>query len=229
MNFSVFYVWQFPLLILGIISLLRAKTISKKVLLIWILLAPIPAALTRDPFHTYRSILLYMPLSILIGLGLNFVLKSKKYKKFTFAFLTIFALSIGAYLFSLLRLTSVYYSREWDYGYREIAEVIKSEPNDLRVVIDDPHTDSYIHLLFYGVIPIEEYQSVTGAFIENKYYSSSEKLRPEKVGRVEFRSVDWPSERGDPKTLFIFPADRLYPSEFSGDPKLTLIKTINSL
>ena len=38
--------------------------------------------------------------------------------------------------------------------------------------------------------------------------------------------MDWPTERGDLNTLFIFPSNRLYPSEFSGDPKLKLEKII---
>jgi len=118
--------------------------------------------------------------------------------------------------------------RDWDYGYKEIAREVKKIPENLRIVVDDPNTESYIHFLFYGVVDLEDYQKAASKMVEKKYSSSSETLRPEKVGRFEFRKVNWPEERGDKNTVFIFPSNRLFPSEFSGDPKLKLIKTIYS-
>jgi len=229
-NFSVFYLWMLPFLFIGLINFLKLKIKNKKDLYLWLLISPIPAALTRDPFHTYRSILFYLPLSILIGLGIsNFIDSFKKYKLLALLSIVFISLySLFSFFFNLFKVAPVTLWKEWDYGYRQIVEYVKSQPEDLRVVIDDPSTESYIHLLFYNLISITDYQREATKILGDNYYKSSEELRPTKVGRFEFRPVDWPSERGDKNTLFIFSSYRLYPSEFSSDPNLTWVKTIYS-
>ncbi len=227
-GFSVFYLWQLPLLIFGVWTFIKKRLKESKGLLIWIILAPIPAALTADPFHTYRAILLFLPLTILTALGLeHFLSLVKRIKSFVIIILLFVVLySLSSYFFRLLKVTPITRWRDWDYGYRELSQYIKGQPETLRVVIDDLNTESYIHLLFEQVIVISEYQTVAASSVGKEYYKNPDVLRPEKVGRFEFRGVDWPTERGDPNTLFIFPSNRLYPSEFSGDPKLKLEETI---
>lgn len=79
-----------------------------------------------------------------------------------------------------------------------------------------------------SIFYFSEYQKEALKIVDGEYYSSANKLRPEKIGRFEYRKVDWRSERGNSGTIFVFPANRLYSSELSGDPKLSLISTINS-
>lgn len=225
-NFSVFYLWYLPLLLLGIYKIIKTDFKGKKELLFWLFIAPVPAALTKDPFHTYRAILFWIPLSLIIALGFKYLLDLlKKYElKILLTTLILLLFSLASFFYNLFKITPVFYSREWDYGYSEIVNFVKEQPENLRIVVDDLNTQPYIFFLFYRAISLEEYQKV--AFIGSDYYQNSDRLRPEKVGRFEFRKVDWPTERGDKNTLFIFPYGRLYPSEFSGDPKLILAKII---
>ncbi|KKU01384.1 MAG: hypothetical protein UX03_C0042G0001, partial [Candidatus Woesebacteria bacterium GW2011_GWE1_45_18] len=229
-GYSVFYLWQLPLLLIGVWAFFKKKIKDAKYFLFWLALAPIPAALTADPFHTYRAILLFLPLTLLTALGFGQLLSliSKMKNLVILVSLVGILYSVFAYLFGLLELTPITRWRDWDYGYKEVSQFIKDQPSTLRVVIDDPNTESYIHLLFNQVIPISEYQEVASFKVGGEYYKNPDVLRPEKVGRFEFRSVDWPTERGDKETLFVFPSNRLYPSEFSGDPKLNLEKTVYS-
>ena len=229
-GYSVFYLWQLPLLLIGAWTFFKKKFKNAKYFLFWLALAPIPAALTADPFHTYRAILLFLPLTLLIALGFRELLLLTSKMKNLVIFVSFIGIlySVFAYLFGLLELTPITRWRDWDYGYEQLTQFIKDQPFSLRVVIDDPNTESYIHLLFNGVIPISEYQTVAASKVGEAYYKTPDVLRPEKVGRFEVRSVDWPSERGDKNTLFIFSSNRLYPSEFSGDPKLNLEKTVYS-
>ncbi|MBI2066362.1 hypothetical protein HYT60_02575, partial [Candidatus Woesebacteria bacterium] len=220
-GYSVFYLWQLPLLLIGVWTFFKKKFKESKYFLFWLALAPIPAALTADPFHTYRAILLFLPLTLLIALGFGQLLSLISKMKNLVILISLVGIlySVSAYLFSLLELTPITRWRDWDYGYGEVSQFIKEQPSTLRVVIDDPNTESYIHLLFNQVASFK---------LGGEYYKNPDVLRPEKVGRFEFRSVDWPTERGDKNTLFVFPSNRLYPSEFSGDPKLNLEKTIYS-
>jgi len=225
-GFSVFYIWQLPFLFIGMWKLIKKKSIDIKPLLALVFIAPIPAALTKDPFHTYRSLILFLPLSLFIGYGL-FVFY-QKFGKFAKVFmLSIIVYYLSLFMFNFYKLTAVWHWQDWDYGYGEIIEFVKTQPQNLRVVIDNTRTQSYIHFLFHGLIPLSNYQKMASKLVDNgQYYGSPDVLRPKLVGRFEFRAVDWPVERGDRNTLFIFPSDRLYPSEFSGDPKLELAKIV---
>jgi len=227
-GYSVFYLWMLPFFLVGIWKFVKEKFKGSKYFLIWLFLAPIPASLTRDPFHTYRSLLVFLPLTLVIALGLDHVLENwKKAKKIlVLGFCILIFYSVSAYFFALFKIAPVVNGQDWDYGYNQVTEFIKSQPQDLRVVIDDPNTDSYIHILFNGGLPIREYQKVASEKLGDRYYTTPDRLRPEKVGRFEFRKVNWPSERGEVNTLFIFPSNRLPPSEFATDPKLRLEKTI---
>ena len=225
-NFSVFYASLFPGLILGIVLILKDKRKEIFLLVAWILFAPIPAALTSDPFHTYRSLLLYFPLTILIATGLLKILE-----KFKFAFVAISVIlfvNLSLFLYSYFALTPASRAKEWDYGYKQIVEFLNTQTDYSKVVIDDQQTESYINYLFFSKTNPEAYHKSVAELgpLNNYYYSSAEKIRPDKVNSIYFRKVDWPSERGDDKTIFIFPAERLFPSEFETDPKIKLIKEI---
>src|SRR5205823_2614180 len=43
---GIMYLWEFPFLIIGLITLWKTKSQIKKIILAWILIAPIPAALS---------------------------------------------------------------------------------------------------------------------------------------------------------------------------------------
>lgn len=228
-GFSAFYIWQLPILVLGLWTFFKGKY-NKKTFLIWLLIAPIPASLTLDPFHTYRALLLFVPLCILIGLGFENLLKINRIslKIIITIFVIAWSVSVTYFLFSFFIQTPVFRWKEWDFGYRQIAEFIKTQPNNLQILIDDPNTESYIHLLFYQALPLTDYQKASEDFPKGFYYNSVTKLRPQKIGRLEIRKVDWSKERGNKNTLFIFSSAHMFPSEFSGDPKLKLEKTITA-
>lgn len=229
-GFSTFYFWLLPALLLGLVNYLRNNFICKKNLLIWLLVAPIPASFTLDPFHTYRAILIFIPIALLIGLGIDEVLKSiKRFKGYSvLVFILLLGFSTAYYLFNFFYVNPIYRWRDWDFGYKEITDFVKLQPNDTKVVIDDKNTESYIHLLFYQVVAVLEYQKQASTLIGNSYYSLSDELRPQKVGRFEFRKVDLHAERENENTLFIISANQIHPVQFSPDPNLNLKKIINA-
>ncbi len=235
-NFSVFYIWMLPFLLIGLGSGLKKKTTEMRLLYGWTVVAPIPAALTGDPFHTYRSLLLYFPLSIFIGLGIWEVYRwvGKRWKMRYLGYLSILgtvAISLGSlslFLFDYAILTPANRARDWDFGYKEIVKYVESIPDAKKVVIDDPETTAYINYLFFAKADPNIYHAEVAKLgnVNDYYYSNSDKIRPEKFGRYEFRHVDWPSERGDSGTLFVMYQSRLPESEFKNDPKVSLLKEI---
>lgn len=229
-KFSVFYSFMLPFLLIGIISVVKRKIIGEKLLLIWAILAPIPAALTTDPFHTYRSLMLYMPLSIFIGFGIfkGFGYFKKHSVIYIVALISISLINLSLFLYSFAVLTPATRASFWDFGYKEIVSFINSRSDYQEVRVDDPTTESYIHFLFFGHVDPNYYHSAVKKFIDPRqyYYGSAEEIRPPGFGKFVFRPVDWPTERGNSDTIFVMKAERLPPSEFETDPKIELLKEI---
>ena len=227
-KFSVFYSFFLPFLFIGVIAA-RKKSLEVKLLLAWVTLAPIPAALTTDPFHTYRSLMLYFPLSILIGFGIFKALEYFKYARFfTSVILFLSIINLSLFLYSYLALTPAVRAPFWDYGYKEIVTFINNQKDYNEVRVDDPTSEAYIHFLFFTPVNPILYQAEVKKNKDPKpyYYTSADNIRPPGFGKFVFRDVDWPKERGDINTIFVMKAERLPASEFETDPKIELLKEI---
>lgn len=229
-NFSVFYSWMLPFLIVGFWFVSRQKSLNDKLLFSWMFLAPIPAALTGDPFHTYRSLLLYLPISLLIGFGLSVVFDyTKKSKVFVLVIILLSLISTSSFSFSYFLVNQSSRARAWDYGYKELIRYLTLQTsNDSKVVIDDLWTESYIQFLFFDKTDPKFYQKEVASLgdVNNYYYSESKKIRPYKIGNFEFRTVDWAQERGNAGAIFAISADRLPEDAYKSDPRIELLKEI---
>jgi 4-amino-4-deoxy-L-arabinose transferase-like glycosyltransferase len=220
-NFSVFYGFMAIGLVCGLWQVIKEGNAKTKLLILWVLIAPIPAALTGDPFHTYRALLMFVPLTILIGFGFSRL----KYPKLV-VIISVFALM--AFIFNYVFTTQVKRAHDWDFGYNQIVEFVNTLPGSTKVVVDDPWTEAYIHFLFFNRVQPGVYQKEVAALgnVSSYYYSSSDEIRPNRLGSIEFRTVNWSTERGDRGTVFVMWADRLPDSEYKNDPKVQLIREI---
>ena len=217
-NFSVFYGFMIVGFLFGVWKIIKEGNVYTKLLLSWIIFAPVPAAFTGDPFHTYRALLMFVPIAILVGFGFSCL----KYQRI-FVGVSLAALSI--FVFNYVFSTQVVRAHDWDYGYKEMIGFVNTLPNGTRVVVNDPWTESYIHFLFFNKADPLVYQKEIAKLrdVSTYYYSDSSEIRPNKIGSYEFRKVDWPTERGDTGTVFVMWADTLPDSEFKNDPKVKLL------
>lgn len=178
-NHSVLYAWMLLFLIVGLVSVWKRKDTGCKLLLWWVVIAPIPATLSADPFHTYRSLLLYMPVTMIVSVGLSSTLERFKDKVIIFP-ITTFVLftSLSFFLYSLFLITPTTKATDWDYGYKQLVEFINIQKDYKLVVVDDPDSEPYIHFLFFGKVDPLLYQQEVAkfGFNQNDYYQNSEKL-----------------------------------------------------
>ena len=229
-NYGVLYVWMLPFLLYGTWTILQKRSVNAKLLLIWLVISPLPAALTGDPFHTYRSFLTYLPLILLVGVGMRSLYANieKRYKKlFLAGGFTAISLSVALFLFNYAVITPGARGRAWDHGYKEIIEYLQNQEAD-KVIVDDITSEAYIYFLYFEQVdPIVYHEEVEKlGVLTGYYYVDASEIRPVGFGRYEFRQVDWPSERGNTGTIFVIEASRLPESEYINDPKATLLKEI---
>ena len=88
-------------------------------LITWLLLAPLPAALTVATPHALRSLAMLIPLTIFSAYGLL------RLKRFFWVAVVILAVEFGHYLISYYRDYPRNYSNQWQYGYEQMVRAVR--------------------------------------------------------------------------------------------------------
>ena len=156
---GVMYPVELPFFYLGLVMLVWFASKGNKavlILLLWLILAPLPAALTKGTGHVIRaSTFLPIP-QILVALG---VVKAGEFlaklsKKFYIAFLATFVILI--FISSAFYLKNYFgeyrkeYSWAWQYGYKEVADFIGSNYDNYdRIILTKKYGEPHEFLLFY--------------------------------------------------------------------------------
>lgn len=211
-DLSVFYIWMIIPFLFGIKiflnnegNLLSYRNKSDpifKILLLLLVVAPIPAALTRDPFYSLRVLSFLWVLTILISFGSSYLLELIPKKPIRIililALATISLVSLYNSYFILLK-----YEREDNYGYQYRELVYKlGEYSDKKIVVDaDRVTAAHIWIPFYGKVEPFKYQSQVSSEIKNNYYNNTDLDTATKIDNLEIRSIFWENDIYEDKIL----------------------------
>lgn len=221
--------FDFVFLIFGIIALVQLKSRTFKMFIIlWLLLAPLPSILSKDPVHAIRSYHMLIPLTIILALGclrlIQIILLSQK--KFVYC-----SFVIGFYSVSYLYFLDAYFMHQpkhnaklWDYGYKQIVEtVIPIQNNYRQITVQQSFAQPYIYFLFFQKYDPETYQ-------KHAQLTSTEYIndvgRVERIDNICFCPIDWSINRGDHNTLVIGDPIRIPPVDSSNSGESTLIKSV---
>ena len=212
---GLMYVYELPLIILGLVYLYKSKNMYLKFILVWLLIAPIPSAITRDPVHARRSINMVYPLLIFSAVGaerfFNFLNKWRGSVKYGFSFVVM-----SAFLFSVFWFLVSYFiftpkrvlagPAGFNCGHKELVEYVYGLEKDYdRVVVDPAYQGPYLYFLFYNKYPPEKYQPQA----ELWFHEGGGLGEGTRIDNIEFRPIYWPDDRGLTNTLFAAPPERL--------------------
>jgi 4-amino-4-deoxy-L-arabinose transferase-like glycosyltransferase len=159
------YKFQAPLLIFGLYLIFRKKESYRWFLMIWLLLAFVPVATTRDSIpNALRTVIANPVYQIVTAYGLLEVLVFLKKRNFTIYYLLftivllIGLLEITGYLRNLFEVYPVRYSRDWQYGNREAVEYIKEHYDDYDLIVyTRAYGEPHMFTLFYLTYPPQNY------------------------------------------------------------------------
>ncbi len=152
-NFGNLYLFDALLLIMGFAGLFYNRENAIKILCIWLLLGPIPSALTRDSLNSTRLFLL-MPAFILVEAYGAYFLYSLLERKVLInwiiksVLILLFFLNVGFFLDSYFMHFNTQRVRFWHYGYKQAVELSEKYPA-YDVVMRGPENFPYIYFLFY--------------------------------------------------------------------------------
>jgi 4-amino-4-deoxy-L-arabinose transferase-like glycosyltransferase len=183
--------WQLPFLIIGLIwffSKTKKESHKLKFLLVTIMLiSPIPASITRDPFSSTRALPLVLPLSILVASGIYTFLN--KYKKIGIMILVCLILwSLGKIYLSVFKFNDYFRGRAWQNGVEKMIAKIESE--NLPIMIDN-RGDIYSQILFFTGANPKEYQKNNFEVSEHDYYTNMNRNKVKKINNITIKSLDW--------------------------------------
>lgn len=194
-SIGTFYLWQFPFYLYGLWVLLKNKSLGtlRFLTLILLVVAPLPAALTRDPYSTIRSETLVIPQIIIISLG---VLESWRLIKFKPIKVTAFAAFVVIFVYSILKLFSSgivlnehYRASYWNYGWEQVASSI--ENTNLPIVVDNVRTEPYSQLLFFLQVDPRAYQQENFEVPLTQYYTNMQRNKTKVIDNIVTRPLDW--------------------------------------
>lgn len=189
---STFYFWMVIPYLVGLYALWRERK-EKFSKLIWLLLliSPIPAALTKDPFSTHRAMPLFMPIVIVIAVGIDRIIKALSPKFLVTIMILAFAIS-GIFLWrSYFVFLPNERSEDWMYGVEELSAEIKKRP-DTKFLIDQARSKPlYANLAFFIKYPPDKFQEETDQKVKENYYHSLDFSPDYEFGNIETRSINW--------------------------------------
>lgn len=228
------FYWVFlPFLLVGVYFFLKGSDISidKKLLIFsWLLLAPLPAALTYDGAgHATRLFLLLPPLIILGAFGANEIFRKPSESKIRFI-LACVVITVG--LFNLITYLHRYYVhypmeswRWWQTGYKEAIRFINENENDYdRILINNTYEPSLIRFLFYSQYDPKKFHArFTGDEQKPQVLSGFDGFSLEDRYYFGIKTKDF-SQLVGPKTLYLASARDESPTSPPRDVKV--LKTI---
>lgn len=188
-DLATFFVWQFPFYIIGLYYLIKEKQLGnlRYLTIILLVISPIPAALTRDPYTSIRSLPLVIPQSIVIALG---IIKTLKPVLIMLLCLIITASLISLYS-SIFILNDYFRDYAWDFGPTKVVEYINNLPKNLPITYDNTRGESYIHLLFLTKYDPVTYQKDNFEVSSDQYYTNMERNKTKYLGRISYKQIDW--------------------------------------
>ncbi len=209
------YLFDLPLIILGLYFL---KTRAKKVfifLIFWLVAGIFPAGVARETPHALRTLNLLPVYQIMAGVGLFFLTRDYKNQWLRFMFVLIIA---GSFMFYLINYY-VYYPKEealnFQYGYKEVMEYVKNHKEKYhKIYVTGYYGRPYIYYLWYAQIPAQEFLAKADVVRSQFGFYT--------VYRFDNIYFDIPNVTEEPNNLLI-----LSPYNLEKYPEIKTLQTIN--
>ncbi len=156
-NIGELYWFQAPFLLVGLVALFYLKHKFKALLLSWLLLAFVPVSVTNDSIpHALRTLIAAPFYQLVSAFGFYEVYwwLKKKYQSMIWFFVIILVvvvvISMGYYLNQYYNIYPKNYSRDWQYGYKQVVDYIGKHKDEYDLIVFTRHYgEPHMFTLFY--------------------------------------------------------------------------------
>lgn len=187
-NIGQFYLFELPLMIIGIVRVVWEKKISSRLLLLWTALVILVASLTRESPHATRSFFLITPLIIFSAFGLLKLLSAIRMRFLFIIIAGIVSYNLVYYFSSYYVRFPILYAKAWRSEDKALALYLKENENKYdKIIFDKTAGFIYTSLLFFWGYSPSTFQNTMVRGPDDKE-GFSEILS---FGKFEFKEVDW--------------------------------------
>ncbi len=204
---STFFVWQFPFYIYGLYLVVKKKELSELSFftISFLLIAPIPASFTRDPYSSTRALQMVIPLTIIISLAIAEIFTKLKNKNLKIIF---WLTSVLIIIYSLLKLYSsaivlneYYRTKAWEYGWQKVTDTIKTLGKNPPIIVDNSRNVGYIQLAFFLKADPVSYQKQNFEITPEEYYTNMASNLEKHIEKIVTHPIDWEHDLKEKKYL----------------------------
>lgn len=157
---------ELPLLILGIIFIIKNKQFSSKsknFIFLFLFIAPIASSLTFQAPSALRALPMVIPLTIFISCGIYYffiLIQKLKFKKIiSLLFILVYTYFIAYYFDSYFLHYAKRYPFAWQYKFDELVPYLESQKNNYQnIYITNKYDQPYILFLFFSKYPPQKIQ-----------------------------------------------------------------------
>jgi len=214
-GFAPYMKIEFVFWIVGLCIVISDKKLS--LLKKWLFVGAIPAIITWSWFSLVRVLPLLAAFTIVVAIGMTKLLKTK----ILWALIGFLVIDTVWVMSSVWFTTPYFQYGDWQWGFREVVEVIKPIEKDYDwIVWESPHAQPHILTLFYWNYPPDLYQ---------RDIVSPESIPSPRVsfdfGKFIFRKIYWPQDRDLKRVLFVGGVYSLPESDLARD-RVRIIKDV---
>lgn len=166
-NMGQIYLFQAPFLLTGLFALFYLKNQFRGLLFAWVLLSFIPVSVTNDSIpHALRTLIAAPFYQLVTAFG--FVYSLRWFRRFSYGvkvlsalmFIVIIFLSLTYYLYQYYKIYPVKYSRDWQYGYKQVVDYIGKHKDEYDEIVFTRHYgEPHMFTLFYLNYDPKKYQN----------------------------------------------------------------------
>jgi 4-amino-4-deoxy-L-arabinose transferase-like glycosyltransferase len=198
-NLATFFFWQLPFYLYGLYLLFmkmeKSQSELKFLTIFLLIISPLPAAVTRDPYSTIRALPLVIPQIIIIGLAIQKLLSYVKnnIQIILAAMVTVILLvySLGKLYSSVIILNEYYRAGEWDYGVEQVVTVINDLHTNLPIIFDNARLEPYSQIAFFEKYDPITFQQTNFEVTSKDYYINMNRVKDKKIGNITTRTINW--------------------------------------
>ncbi|MDP3983276.1 MAG: glycosyltransferase family 39 protein [bacterium] len=210
-NFGNMYIIEAPFLLLGVVYLIGRVAKSGKnrkrygLVLLWLLIAPIAASITKDAPHTNRMFAVFPVMPIITAMGILYLMDTLN-NNIQLRKVILLTLVVG-YSLNIMLYFERYYVHfpqstgiEWGYAHHQLVDLLDNdEYMDKQVIMSQPEASPYIFLDFYSEYDPEQYQKTV-----NRYEPTDDAfVHVKSFGRYEFREINWAEDLARKNTILV--------------------------
>lgn len=208
------YLIELPLLLIGIVALLKKGNIFKNknfkyLILAWLFISPLASSLTFQAPSALRALPMTIPLVVLIALGIyqsfEYIINNNLAKFIIPVFFIFYLYNIAFYIDSYFLHYSKRYPFAWQYEFDELVPYLEQEKNKYnQIYITDKYDQPYILFLFFSRYSPEMIQKEIKLTEPDQFGFSTVR----QYDKYHFQKIDW---NQIPKNSLVIASDEKIP------------------